>query len=151
MKTTQQPFIICGFPGIGKTHLAESRGWHDSDSSQFSWAWPGVRHPNFPANYIDHIGSLTGIALVSSHSLVRDALANRDMDFWLCYPESNCMEEYLARYVRRGSPPEFVSLLRSKWGAWISEMDNESRAVGRWVLKPGQYASDVLPGAVQPY
>ena len=46
--------IIAGFPGIGKSYVFNQRKYKclDSDSSLFSWIEKGVRHPDFPNNYI---------------------------------------------------------------------------------------------------
>jgi hypothetical protein len=145
------PTIICGFPGIGKSYAAKKRGWHDSDSSQFSWVSygdvPRVRDPEFPANYIAHIARLEGTVLVSSHSVVRNALVQADLSFSVCYPERQCLSEYLERYRQRGSPESFVILLASNWDNWLGEMENETRATSHLVLRPGQYLDDVLPVA----
>ena len=138
------PLVVCGFPGVGKSFLCKTNGWHDSDSSKFSWSSPGVRHADFPSNYISHIQSLSGVVLASSHKVVRDALAAAGIPFWLCYPSRECCDEYVHRYVTRGSPQSFVDLLKSQWGAWTLEMSLEHRCVSRYVLGPGQYAADVL-------
>ena len=72
--------IISAFPGTGKTYFHTHKGplaTADSDSSHFSWISKGVRHPEFPANYIEHINDLMGkvdYIFVSSHQDVRNAL-----------------------------------------------------------------------------
>lgn len=126
-------YIVCGFPGIGKSYLvSEMRKanclWHDSDSSSFSWVSPGVRHPEFPSNYIKHIKALDGIVMASSHKVVRDAIHVEGLSFAVCYPDISCKEEYLERYRVRGSPAAFVSLLENNWDTWIAEMVAENRA-----------------------
>ena len=138
------PRIICGFPGIGKSHLAKHNDWQDSDSSQFSWISPGVRNPDFPHNYVQHIQTSGKNHLVSTHKAVRDEFAKQNIPFVLCYPERQCKEEYIQRYRQRGSTPAFLQLLSEKWDEWITEMENESRAAQHLVLQPGQFASDVL-------
>lgn len=48
--------IILGFPGVGKSTLAQKEGYQDSDSSLFSWAPTSrTRHPEWPDNYLDHL------------------------------------------------------------------------------------------------
>jgi len=100
--------VISGFPGIGKTYVAESVGnVLDSDSSAYSWLSPGVRNPRFPDNYIAHIKENIGTALVivvSSHKEVRDAMVAANIKFKLVYPENRLKSEYLSRYAQRGSP-----------------------------------------------
>ena len=135
--------VVCGFPGVGKSHLSKQCRWHDSDSSKFSWLEPKVRNPAFPANYTDHIRSLSGVVLASSHLNVRDALFEAGIPFWLLYPTPDCKAEYLERYRRRGSPESFLELLDKNWDDWILGMDTEVRDAGRFLLRPGFYAADV--------
>lgn len=134
---------VCGFPGIGKSHLCSLTGWSDSDSSSFSWQSEGVRHPDWPANYIEHLRGLSGIVMVSTHSDVRQQLHESGIPFVLCYPHRSCKGEYLARYARRGSPEKFISLVDKMWDTWLDEMEGETRAVRHVVLQPGQYAGDI--------
>lgn len=152
-------FPICGFPGIGKSHLSREHGWPDSDSSKFSWVKPvqeikpldltagrfeKIRHPEWPNNYLDHIKSISGPVLVSTHEEIRDLLSNAGFRFWVCYPERCCKQEYLQRYRDRGSSLEFIHLLDQKWDEWITGLEQDTRPAGRIVLKPGEFASDQL-------
>lgn len=137
-----ESFIISGFPGIGKTHLCNTTGWSDSDSSQFSWL-NKERHPDWPNNYIQHIKEQKTVTLVSSHKEVRDALAAANLAFFVCYPEKQCKADYIERYKRRGSPEKFIELLDNMWYNWLEEMINETRAKVHFVLGPYQYISDI--------
>lgn len=133
--------IICGFPGIGKTHYAEQSGCYDSDSSKFS-----KDQDKWPENYINYIKSIEkGIVLVSTHYEVREALWLNSIPFAVCYPMHRCKEEYLQRYINRNSPKTFIQLLDDNWDAWIDEMKQEHRAAYHMVLGKGYYLSDVLP------
>lgn len=147
--------IISAFPGTGKTHffrrikdIVGISYVSDSDSSLYSWLSPGVRHPNFPSNYIHAIQehNIPGkITLVSSHKEVRDALIERDMKFVLVYPDKSLREEYILRYEQRGSPEAFIKLINLKWNEWINELDAvDSPLVEKVVLNSGQYISDVI-------
>lgn len=128
--------IICGFPGVGKSFLSSKIGCNDSDSSKFD-------KRGFPQNYIKHIEKLDGLILVSTHIAVRDALYESGMPFSVCYPERNLKNEYIERYKKRGSSEAFLSLLSEKWDEWITEMENENRAINHYVLWAGQYLSDL--------
>jgi hypothetical protein len=129
-----QTKIISAFPGVGKTTFFKSQEKGmvlDSDSSQFSWVTEdGVRkrNPEFPRNYIRHIQSNIGTCkyiLVSSHKEVREALTNACLFFHLVYPSLDRKEEFIQRYVDRGSPKQFIDLLRQNYDAWIREcMEN---------------------------
>jgi len=130
--------LVCGFPGVGKSHLCRKMGWHDSDSSQFS------HREGWPSNYIEHLKGLAGVALISTHREVRDALAAAGIPFDLCYPSRELKHDYLARYKQRGSPATFVGLLDQMWDDWITEMEKETRCAVRLVLRKGEFASDVI-------
>lgn len=142
MSSNQLPVVISGFPGVGKSHLCKERGWHDSDSSKFSWSSPGVRNPDFPANYIEHIKGLQGVVLVSSHQEVRDALDAADIPFRIVHPALDCKDEYLERYKLRGSPDKFIDLLNQNWDDWVTGLMDGMSSVERYVLQPGEFLGD---------
>jgi hypothetical protein len=143
--------VISGFPGVGKSTLfglSVNLTVLDSDSSRFSWANEAerIRHPQWPANYIEHIRENRGkadIILVSSHDVVRDALVEAGIEFELVYPGAEMKAEYIKRYVDRGNSPAFVKLLEANYETWIAGLMNQSGCVHR-PLGPGQYLSDVL-------
>jgi len=123
--------IISAFPGTGKSyyHKNHHETTLDSDSSLFSWTTEfglKVRHPDFPANYIQHIKENIGkyeFIFVSSHKEVRDALLDSCIFFYLVYPDECRKEDFLKRFRDRGSPESFVSLLSDNWEKWIKECD----------------------------
>ncbi len=138
-KNTQ---IISAFPGCGKSHLFKNNKDKivlDSDSSKFD-------KTNFPQNYIQHIKDNIGkadIILVSSHKEVRDELVKNLIDFTLVYPDIDSKEEYIQRYIQRGSPESFINLLNNNWENWISELENQTNCE-KVVLKKQQFLSDVI-------
>ena len=136
--------IISGFPGIGKSFASTSFGFHDSDSSLFSWESPGVRSLDFPRNYMDHIQGLSGVVMVSSHINVRNALAERGFDFWLVYPHLSCKGEYLERFKRRDDSDYFINMLSDNWESWIQAMDCEGQSSTKIRLGSGMYLSDIV-------
>jgi len=131
--------IISAFPGTGKSHY---HNLHfdttlDSDSSQFSWLSTndngktnasrqnGQRNPNFPQNYIDHIKENIGkyeIIFVSTHKVVRDALLDNCIFFYLIYPNHHMKDKFLRRYSDRGDESMFVKHLSDNWDAWLKEL-----------------------------
>lgn len=146
---TKKTKVISGFPGVGKSFLANEN--HDlvildSDSSQFSWIEAGVRHPNFPANYMDHIQKNLGkadIIFVSSHDVVRKALAENNIDYDLVYPDPACKTTYLKRYIKRGNNDAFLTMMEKNWENFIAEIENETFPT-KIKLTHEQYLSDVL-------
>lgn len=131
----EDTLIISGFPAIGKSYFyqgcrnIESFKVLDSDSSEFSWAEKGVRHPDFPSNYMKHIKENIGkadIIFVSSHDNVRQALKENGIDYILVYPDVSLKEDYIKRYKNRGNDESFINFIEKNWESFINEMDNET-------------------------
>lgn len=141
--------LIAAFPATGKSYYAELHdNVADSDSSAFSWSRPGVRHPDWPHNYLRHIKAelLDGrIVLVSTHAEVRGLLTDEELPFTLVYPARDLRNRYAHRMRRRGSSEQLINVVLSNWDRWITELHEQPCAV-RIVLGPGDYLSDVLVG-----
>ncbi|MEI2465039.1 hypothetical protein [Niallia taxi] len=128
MKSTR---VISGFPGVGKSELFKSDRYNalDSDSSSFSWVREGVRHPDFPNNYMEHIKENIGnvdYIFVSSHDIVREALRENGIEYTLVYPSIELKEEYLQRYIERGNNEGFISFISSSWDKFIEDIEREN-------------------------
>lgn len=139
--------IISAFPCTGKSYLFQNTNFKvtDSDSSLFSWESVGVRHKDFPNNYITHIKESIpefDIILVSSHKIVRDALVDNGIDFTLVYPSIELKDEYLTRCANRGSPEGFVKMLDANWNNFILEIESEG-GYPKVKLTANQYLSDI--------
>jgi hypothetical protein len=140
--------IISGFPAVGKSYL--TKDCHltvlDSDSSLFSWISDGVRHPDFPQNYMQHIKENIGkvdYILVSSHDIVRKALKENSIEYSLVYPSIELKDEYLERYKNRGNDEKFVSFINSKWDEFINDIETETFP-SLIKLNHGQFLSDIF-------
>ena len=139
--------VISGFPGIGKSHFFKNEKELqvlDSDSSSYSWESEGVRHPDFPANYIAHIKDnidKADVICVSSHDVVRSALKEADIAFYLVHPARSAKEEYLQRFKDRESPGAFLTLLDRDWDAFITSCETAQKRV---ILGVDQYLSDIV-------
>ena len=124
--------VISGFPATGKTYYKYKSNLSvlDSDSSKFSWVRTGVRHPDFPQNYIKYIKenlNKVDIILVSSHKVVRDALVKNKINFTLVFPERSLKEEYIKRFQTRGNDQNFINMLHNNWDSFIDEMENQEK------------------------
>lgn len=144
------PRVVAAFPGTGKTYAAlRDMRLLDSDSSAFSWESPGVRHPRWPENYMEHVRAALSLpeydrVLTSTHVEVRGALMAAGIPFGLVYPAPECREEYRARLARRGSPEAFVELVvDTHWDAWLEDCSAQG-CCDHFVLGPGSYLTDVL-------
>ena len=119
-------YIICGFSGIGKTTAEEKhRRILDFESSGFSHVFdPDTlirpKNADFPKNYIDALEKLienneATFYLLSCHQEVRDELKKRGLDYIIVMPNMDAKNEYLKRWLRRGSPIEFIVSMNKRW------------------------------------
>lgn len=147
--------VICGFPGVGKSAVANNRtNILDAESSAFSWIWNPEniekgreRNPEFPSNYIRYIKENMeryDVILVSSHDVVRDALKAEGVDYIIVLPTIFEKNEYMRRYLQRGSGYDFIAMMDKKWVDFTeSIMDDDAPKI--W-LGGGEYMADVLGG-----
>lgn len=142
--------VISGFPGVGKTKFIGMSQLYvlDSDSSNFSWASKGVRNPDFPKNYIDHIKAhigLVDIILVSSHDIVREALESNGIKYYLVYPDKSLKKEYIQRYIERGNDENFINFITTNWDGFIDKIESDTYPT-KIKLSSGKFLSDLLAG-----
>ncbi|BAE47740.1 DUF2325 domain-containing protein [Clostridium botulinum C] len=146
MKNT---IVISGFPAVGKSYLFKNKKELkilDSDSSQFSWISQGIRHPNFPKNYMKHIKDKIGkvdVILVSSHKVVRDALKANNINYIIVYPSISLKNEYIQRYKERGNNEGFINMIDENWDSFISEIEEDTFPT-KLRLWGGEYLKDIL-------
>lgn len=146
----EQPIVISGFPGIGKSWLAKNSKditIYDSDSSDFAWLEPGVRNPDFPYNYINYIDSLldkkNSIILVSSHKEVRDALRRCGINYFVFYPDRRSKDIYMDRYLRRGSDKNFIEKMDKSFYDFIKDIESDKFPI-KIKMKGDAYLSEYI-------
>lgn len=150
----KKAIIICGFPGVGKTTAANNRrNILDAESSAFSWTFDPEstdarkRNPAFPENYskflLDSVEEYDYI-LASSHKAVRDELKAIGAQYIIVAPRRELKNEYLIRYLRRGSDINFIELLNEKWDDFLTDIENDGAPV-IW-LEAYNGLSDLLNG-----
>ena len=150
---SRKAIIICGFPGVGKTSVANNRtNILDAEYSAFSWNWNPEnlekgreRNPEFPHNYIRFIKENMDkydVILVSSHKVVRDALKAEGIQYIIVAPECWCKNEYMIRYLQRGSDIDFIEQLYENWDEFHYGLVHDEVPI-IW-LGEGKYLSDVL-------
>lgn len=153
--------IVSAFPACGKSFYHNKGDKYDnhfstldSDSSKFSWVLgengkpTGVRNPDFPDNYIDHIKRNIGnvsFIFVSSHDEVRQALEDNSLPYVTVMPYPNLRDEWIDRCISRGNPQGFISLIDKMWGDWTSfESQRNWKPKNRVFLSKGEYLSTHL-------
>ena len=145
-----RPRVICGFPGVGKTTLfkqLKDQGVliSDSDSSLFP-------KDDFPRNYIEHIKGLLAQGfwvLCSTHTVVRQALADAGISYALAAPAHKYLkDEYMQRYRERGSPEAFLKLMDAKWDEFMDDVWVNDKVGVHIGLGEGEYleriAKDII-------
>jgi hypothetical protein len=124
--------VIAGFPGVGKSYFCAHNTYLniiDSDSSLFSWISKGVRDPQFPDNYIEHIQKNIGevdVIPVSSHKVVREALQEHKIAYTVVYPNLELKDEYIQRYRDRGNDENFIHMIEQNWDNFIKDIEAEA-------------------------
>lgn len=157
MKYEQKGLIICGFPGVGKTGAESSATekknyeFYDMESTPFRWV-VGIDHkrvpnPHFPGCYVDDIEASASkygrkYTMVSSHKEVRDEMKMRGLRYIIVVPERNLRDEYLLRYVARGSDIGLIEQVYDHWDEWLDDIENDGAPVIH--LKSGQFLADVI-------
>lgn len=141
MKESIACVIISGFPGIGKSHAATTRkDALDLDSSQFTgYHWEELYVAAIKKAY--ESGDYR-IIFISSHSNVRELLHEKGVPFICVVPNKSLRNEYMIRYLKRGSSVAFMHNIRVNWNDWIDRMRNTELCIE---LQSGEYVSDILP------
>lgn len=153
--------IICGFPGVGKSaveSLASEIGiyrYNDMESTPYHFIFglngKKTRNPHFPGCYVDDIEKHAGsngysgyddVIMISSHKEVRTELKNRGIPYIIVVPEKSLKDEYLLRYVARGSDISLIETVYDYWDEWLDDIEADGAPVIH--LKSGQYLADVI-------
>ena len=134
--------IIAAFCGTGKTYTCQGSAGRLIEFE----CWEYSNRPGFPHSIVNDIiseyGTVDGI-FISTNPMVLNALPSK-MDVVLIYPDLSLKDEYISRFVNRGSPDDFISMLSKYWKPWIVEA--MAQPIERHiVLKSGKYIESVLP------
>lgn len=147
-------YVICGFSGVGKsTAEQKSKNVVDFESSAYSHFFDDnhlmcEKNPNFPRNYIDALcesidKGRENVYLISCHEEVRKELTNRGINYIIVMPSADQKNDYLKRWLTRGSSVEFIAMMDERWEEMhrSCESDNSPKIY----LDSYEYISDVLP------
>ena len=154
-KLKYRSVVISGFPGIGKSTAAkkskyvidaESTGYHyefDYKSGEM------VERDDWVQKYVDFIQHEStkekcgqNYLLVSSHKEGREEMITRGIPFVFVLPEPGLKDEYMKRYLKRGSPVEFIKYMYDNWTSFSVGVVGSPVPV-IW-LKSGEYLSDLI-------
>ena len=144
--------IICGFSGIGKsTAEQKNRRILDFESSGYSNIFENGlrvrRNEDFPKNYIDKLEELINVDeadyyLLSCHEEVRNELKARNIDYLIVLPTIEQRNEYLKRWLRRGSSVGFIKSMNERWEYMIKSCKEDEAP--KIYLSDGEYISNLI-------
>lgn len=144
--------IICGFSGIGKsTAEQKNRRILDFESSGYSNIFENgfvvSRNKDFPKNYIDKLEELMKndeayYYLLSCHEEVRNELKARGLKYIIVLPHMEYKNEYLKRWLKRGSDIDFITQMDKRWEVMINSCERDTAP--KIYLNEHEYLSDIL-------
>lgn len=150
----KKAIVISAFPACGKSYLFENikdKVVLDSDSSEYSWVvnedGKKVRNPEFPSNYIKHIKNnlkKADIIFVSSHLVVRQAMADAGISYVTVYPESSMKAEWIGRCFLRGNDEDFLHFIADSWDKFMDCIYDEPHGKKLYRLTSNEYLADIL-------
>lgn len=147
--------IVAAFPGSGKSvfYRKYMNITLDSDSSFFSWLKDkdgnntDKRNPNFPLNYIKYIKQNIGkyeFILVSTHSIMREALLDQCLFFYYIMPPYDKKDDFIKRYYERGNDMRFIEMLNVNWDKFQYEFQNTKIGCQKIVMSSDYLETELL-------
>ena len=131
--------VISAFPGMGKTYSKKNISTLeiiDHESTPYRWIKDSngnqIHNTEFPKNYIDTLKDIIysedapDVVFVSSHSLVREALNNAKIDYYIISPYQRCKNNIITRYRERGNSEKFCKQLSENWYKYTDSINNET-------------------------
>lgn len=152
--------IIAGFSGIGKTYLGNKySNVIDLDAAPFVYDDSDIldipfelrkgmkRKPNknWPNNYIKAIKDMEekyDLILVWDRLDIIEEYLKNDIEFILCYPEKNALNNYIERYKERGNSESYITWKLNEYQEKLSTF--EKLNVYKIILKDNETLEDYL-------
>lgn len=151
MKNTYN-YYFCGFPGVGKSTAAGDReSVIDLETTPFHLDENGNEVKDWVKKYFESIDDIeqkktNKTVLLSTHKFVIMGMRVREIPFVVVAPEREAKNDYLIRYIRRGSPIAFVLKMNEKWDEYMDDIDTiEKQGVCVVRLKKDEGISDIIP------
>ena len=81
--------------------------------------------------------------MVSTHTVVREALKDANIEYTLVYPKADLKLEYIKRYIKRESPDAFTRYIAVNWNDFMEELAEDDFPTIE--LRAGEYLKDIIP------
>ena len=140
--------IIWGFPGCGKSTIADGKRIIDADCMLFQYIGATeqklhgnvdmnvVDNPLYPDNYIEYVNEVNAdIVFINCHLGLLDKFKNVE----IVYPAKDMKEEFLERYRLRGDHSSFIQYMNETFDDMLvtiiglpykkHQLDNEKRYI----------------------
>lgn len=134
--------IICAaFCGTGKTYICEKTNVKSVEIEYWKYKENG-RQKEYISDVKKHFGIVDYI-FISTDPEGLKLLYNKGFEIILIYPKNELRNEYLDRYIKRGSPHDFIGVFMKYWDIWINELKKQTYC-NHIVLNKDQYLQDIL-------
>ncbi len=133
--------IICAaFCGTGKTFICNKTNINAIEIEY--WKYKDGLQKEYIEDIRRYYGKIDYIFIATDPEGL-NLLRHEGFEITLVYPENELRNDYLDRYIERGSSPDFIGTFMIYWNPWINEL-KELKYCKHIVMKKGQYLHDVL-------
>jgi hypothetical protein len=137
-----KPTVYAAFCGTGKSYLCNNFPEVYKEIED----WKYRNNSNFPSNYVYEViknVDQSKYLFIATDPVILKAINAAGIKIVLVYPEISLRNEYLDRYIERGSSYDFVGTFMINWKKWITELQEQSYCEHK-ILKSKQFLKDVL-------
>lgn len=122
--------IICGFPGVGKSIMAQTSRWIDLESTPFQKDFETY------ARVAKHMSENGYNVMVSTHPELLNQFEKIGVLYTVVVPPLEEKIEYKKRYDARGNTQQFIEYVTENWDQWIENIVNHKSELRTVVILP---------------
>lgn len=138
---------ICGFPGIGKSYLANKHPMQFQDCfyskcRYFNRAISALEKPEYPMNWINRVKDAVKngkIVVVGCNPDSRAILNSLGLNYLLVYPPISDKSRYFHIYDTRNDEVDCIDLNKNRFDSYIEYLQNEK-------VHEGSFKEELPPG-----
>lgn len=122
--------IICGFPGVGKSTMAQASQWIDLESTPFQKDFETY------ARVAKHMSDNGYNVMVSTHTELLNQFEKIGVPYTVVVPPLEEKIEYRKRYAARGNDLQFIEYVTKNWDQWIGNIVNHKSELRTVIILP---------------